>query len=84
MLTLPLEDNTPEPIEHVLALDPHIRLWALRVAQREALARADGPLGPLNAEIRFNVARGSGTATLALMIDVTARVLRSAVKPSRA
>src|SRR5262249_41135388 len=41
----------PGDISRVLALDPHLRLRALRAARREAAQRASGPLDTISAEI---------------------------------
>ncbi len=52
--------------------DPHVRLRVLRVARREAEARAGGTLGTLRAEIDVAAtARG-----LALLVEVVARLAR--------
>lgn len=62
-----------ELLAALLRNDPHARLRALRVAQREANARAGGPLGPLHAEMTFEAtARG-----VAITIDVTARLRKT-------
>jgi len=46
-----LPDEEIETLSAVLERDPHLRLYALRIAQREALSRATGELGPMRAEI---------------------------------
>jgi hypothetical protein len=54
----------------VLRVDPHVRLRVLRIARREAAARAGGPLGTLRAEIDVATsARG-----VSLLVEVVARL----------
>lgn len=59
------------PLERsILAIDPHLRVRALRIARVEAENRAPGLLGPLRAEMEIAVtARG-----ITLCIDVEAKV----------
>jgi hypothetical protein len=54
----------------VLRLDPHVRLRALRIAQREAMTRAGGPLGPMHAELRVDATLRGVIVT----IEVTAEL----------
>lgn len=60
-------------ISHLAALlraDPHVKLFVLRVARREAEARAGGPLGTVRAEIDVAAsARG-----VSLLVEVVARL----------
>jgi hypothetical protein len=62
-------------IDHLAALlrrDPHVRLHVLRIAHREATARAGGPLGTLRAEMDVGAcARG-----VSLLVEVVARLSR--------
>ncbi|WP_437627584.1 hypothetical protein [Sorangium sp. So ce1151] len=74
-VALPPDAPRDQALDRALALDPHLRLRALRVAQREATARAGGPLGPMHAEIRCGLAPRAATTSFALTVDVTARVL---------
>lgn len=71
-----------EALARVAALDPHIRLRALRMARQEASARADGPIGTLRAELCFDPPpsprAAARPAVVALTIDVSAVVLRRA------
>lgn len=83
-VVLPLDASAPEHLERALALDPHLRIRALRVAHREASARATAPLGPLQAEIHCGLARSAAIAIFTVTIDVTAPVLCATARPSRA
>lgn len=71
-------------LDRALTLDPHLRLRALRVAQREAAARAGGPLGPMQAEIRCGLAPRAAVVSFALTVDVTARVMVTTGRTVRA
>ncbi len=63
----------------LLRVEPHVRLRVLRIAQREAAARAGGPLGTLLAEIDVAAsARG-----VALLVDVVARLARCDLRDAR-
>jgi hypothetical protein len=84
LVALPLDESVPAQLDRTLALDPHLRVRAVRVAHREASARAGAPLGMLHAEVHCGLKRGATTATFALTVDVTARVLRASARPSRA
>jgi hypothetical protein len=65
-------DERLREIALVARHDPHLRLRALRIAHREAQARAGAPLGAIRAEIAVSVSsRG-----VAVGVDVTAPVLR--------
>ena len=60
----------------VLRADPHVRLRALRIAHREAAARAGASLGVVRAEVAVTAApRG-----VVIAIDVAARLARRAVR----
>ncbi|MBL9026652.1 MAG: hypothetical protein JNL21_30920 [Myxococcales bacterium] len=59
------------PLERqMLAIDPHLRVRALRVAREEAELRADGHLGALRAEVEIE----SSARGLTLRVDVEASV----------
>jgi hypothetical protein len=63
----------------LLRVEPHVRLRVLRIAHREASARAGGPLGTLHAEIDVAAsARG-----VALLVDVVARLARGHLRGAR-
>ncbi len=58
---------------HALRGDPHLRIWALRIARREAELRACQSLGSARAEIVIEVTdRG-----LSLRVDLEAPLLRA-------
>ena len=59
------------PLERsILAIDPHLRVRALRIARVEAELRAPGMLGPMRSEMEIAVtARG-----ITLSIDVEAQI----------
>ncbi|XYI03398.1 hypothetical protein ACMHYB_27980 [Sorangium sp. So ce1128] len=84
LVALPPDAPLDQALDRALALDPHLRLRALRVAQREATARAGGPLGPMHAEIRCGLAPRAATTSFALTVDVTARVLLTTTTPKTA
>ena len=58
----------------LLALDPHLKLRALRIARREACTRVQGELGPLRAEIDVR----ASPAGVVVLVDVVAVVHASA------
>jgi len=66
--TLPVEDV--ENLSIFLAQDPHLRLRVLRIAVREARARAQGELGRVSAEMDVR----SSDAGVVVTIDVVAVV----------
>jgi hypothetical protein len=70
-------------LARILEMDPHVRLRVLRVARREACARAGGALGTLRAELSFGPAPAGARGAIALTADVTALILRRA-RSSRA
>lgn len=73
ILLLTPEDagQTVENLAGAVANDPHVRLRAMRMARREALQRADGPLDRLRAEITVSpCARG-----IAVHVEVEAQLL---------
>ena len=80
-----LPDLLVEKLAALVRADPHVRVRVLRIAQREAAARAGGPLGTIRAEIDVAAnARG-----VCLLVEVMARLSRghplaagSAVHPS--
>ncbi len=62
--------ETLDGLASAIAMDPHVRLRAMRMARREAQQRANGPLDSLRAEITVRAcARG-----VAVHVDVEARV----------
>jgi hypothetical protein len=56
--------------ERAVAHDPHLRLRLVRLATREAAARAPGPLGPANTDVSLRFERG----IVRIVVDVDARV----------
>jgi len=67
-----LPDAQLPALTALIRADPHVRLHVLRVARREAEARAGGALGTLRAEIDVAAsARG-----LSLLVEVVARLAR--------
>lgn len=67
-----LPDVDVGALAEILRRDPHVRLRVLRIAHREAAARAGGTLGTLRAEIDVAPsARG-----VALLVEVVARLAR--------
>ncbi len=52
----------------LLASDPHLRLRALRIAVREARARAPGEIGPVSAELEVS----PSPAGVVITVDVVA------------
>ena len=67
-------DGTDVPLfAAAVARDPHARLRALRIAHREAVTRAGGPIETISAEVSIRTdARG-----VLLIVEVSARVARS-------
>jgi hypothetical protein len=62
--------DTMEGLAGAMALDPHVRLRAVRMARREAQLRAQGPLDSLHAEITVSpCSRG-----VTVHVEVEARV----------
>jgi hypothetical protein len=73
--------DTMEMLAGAIAMDPHVRLRAVRTARREAQQRADGPIGCLRAEI--TVAPSAHGVTV--HVEVEARVFpdrRAAPRPA--
>lgn len=65
-----LPDLDVASLAAIVRLDPHVRLRALRIAHREASARAGSPIGVLRADIAVGaVARG-----VVISVEVTARL----------
>ena len=56
------DDAGIEALARMATLDPHMRLRALRIARREASARAGGPIGTLRAEVSFDATATAATA----------------------
>jgi hypothetical protein len=62
--------ETLDALAGAVAMDPHVRLRAVRMARREAQQRAEGPMGTLRAEINVApCARG-----VSMHVEVEARV----------
>ncbi|HSN98325.1 MAG TPA: hypothetical protein VLS89_08500 [Candidatus Nanopelagicales bacterium] len=76
LLLVPADPALLADLARVLPLDPHTRARALRVAHREASTRAGGALDTVHAEISFVGPRGGARPAIAVMVDVTAVVLR--------
>lgn len=71
-------DEQASIVFSVLRLSPHARVRAIRIACREAMVRAKGPLGTLRAELRFShSARG-----LQIDVDVEAPALQEPNVPA--
>jgi hypothetical protein len=65
-------EQTVQTLAGAVALDPHVRLRAMRVARREAAQRAHGPLDRVRTEITVSpCAKG-----VAVHVEVEAQVLR--------
>jgi hypothetical protein len=67
-----LPDREVRQLAAVLRADPHVRLRVLRIAHREAAARAGGPIDTLRAEIDV----GASARGVALLVEVVARLSR--------
>jgi hypothetical protein len=65
-----LPDDEVASFAALLRADPHVRLRVLRIARREAAARAGGPLGTLRAEIDV----GTSARGVSLLVEVVARL----------
>lgn len=65
-----------DTVAAIAARDPHLRLWMLRLARREACGRAEGTLGTLRVEITVAI-DGAG---LRVRAEVEAEALR--VRPA--
>lgn len=75
-----LPDAEIAALSALLQRDPHARVRVLRIARREAMARAGGTLGTIRAEIDVSPsARG-----VALLVEVVARVARGDLRSTRA
>lgn len=75
-----LPDAEIEALSALLRRDPHVRLRVIRIAHREAAARAGGPIGTVSAEIDVAAsARG-----VALLVEVVARLSRGDLRSTRA
>ncbi|AKT40501.1 hypothetical protein [Chondromyces crocatus] len=80
VLLVPPDPSMLRDLWRVLPFDPHVRLRALRIAHREASARAGGPLASLQAELGFVEEMSPSTLSrgrpaFAISVDVTAVVL---------
>jgi len=67
-----LPDRDVTSLAAVLENDPHLRLRALRIAHREATARAGSPIGSAHAELRI----APGARGVIISIEVAAPVQR--------
>jgi hypothetical protein len=65
-------EQTAQSLAGAVALDPHVRLRAMRVARREAAQRAQGPLDRMRTEITVS----SCPQGVAVHVEVEAQVLR--------
>jgi hypothetical protein len=65
-----LPDEEVPLLSALLSKDPHVRLRVLRIAWREATARAGGTLGTLRAEIDV----AAGARGVSLLVEVVARL----------
>ena len=70
------EDELPAAARFI-GLDPHARLYAVRIARREAWTRASAALGPLSAEIDVGVTRRG----IELSVEVSAPLDRDYAGP---
>jgi hypothetical protein len=84
LLMPPVAPHELAMLARVLEIDPHVRLRVLRVARREACARAGGSLGTLRAELSFVPAPAGARGAIALTADVTAVILRRGARSSPA
>jgi putative component of toxin-antitoxin plasmid stabilization module len=73
-----LPDAEVQTLAAILRRDPHVRLRAIRIAHREAQARAGGQLGTLQAEIDV----GAGARGVSLLVEVVARLSRGHLRAS--
>jgi hypothetical protein len=73
-----LPDADVGALAAVVRADPHVRLRVLRIAHREAAARAGGPIGTLRAEIDV----GASARGVALLVEVVARLSRGHLRAS--
>jgi hypothetical protein len=74
----PLPDADVLALAAVLRSDPHVRLRALRIAHREATARAGRSIGTLRADVAFGVAPRGVT----IAVDVAAHLDHARVPPA--
>ncbi|EYF02481.1 Hypothetical protein CAP_7103 [Chondromyces apiculatus DSM 436] len=89
VLLVPPDPATIRQLGYVLAQDPHARVRALRIAHREASARAGGTLTRVQAEISFGEGPGQvrmsrGRPALAIGVDVSAVVIAHGAKARHA
>jgi hypothetical protein len=66
----------PTELAQALLADPSARLWAVRIARREAAARAGGALDVMHAELSARVTSSPEGVRLAIDVDVSARLAR--------
>lgn len=67
---------TPTELAGALLADPHARLCAIRIARREACARAGGALNVMHAELSARVLCEADGVRLAIDVDVSAELAR--------
>jgi hypothetical protein len=67
-----IDGQTAETLAGAVAIDPHVRLRAMRIARREATQRAHGPLDRMRTEITVSpCAKG-----IAVHVEVEALLMR--------
>lgn len=74
-------------VARLMLADPHARLRLVRLARREAAARAPGPLGVVQVEISAEPAMGAtggdpAAAVIEVQLDVTAALVDAAAGQS--
>lgn len=74
-----LPDLDVASLAALLRLDPHVRLRALRIAHREAQARAGASMRMVLAEIQINEAHRG----VIIAVEVTARLARTPLRVTR-
>lgn len=72
----PLGVVGPSELGQTLLADPQLRLVAVRIARREACARAGGALNVMYAEIGARITHSHGSVWLAIDVDVSAALAR--------
>lgn len=72
-------DGDVAALASLLRADPHLRLRVLRIAHREASARAGAPLGTVRAEIDVS----PGARGVAVLVEVVARLARPGLRSTR-
>jgi hypothetical protein len=75
-------------LARLMLADPHVRVRLVRLARREAVARAPGPLGVLRVEITAQPAAAGGegqepSSAIDVQLDVSAPVVDAAAGQER-